>query len=266
MINQGQNGEILEQNQFMRTAIMDEDYLIVAAHVDETLESRVCNGDYVDFSRLIPRDRVQMEQDNRIELLTQNGQLSCARMDSGSGFSITSFARWEQAFRVYSNIYTQQFPQCAAELIQYNHVIHTASLTYSWSNVYAYDIDFRLHMLRHPQRSWSVILQQAWNLRLKDRHDNGDHKRASLAGGNSYNKRRDICFRFNAGCCTYGSRCKFEHKCVICGKFGHGAYNCRHLSDKPDRYHDSNDRNDRDKHHNRKQDNGKFNYSTAQKA
>ena len=61
-------------NQFMRTAIMDEDYLIVAAHVDENLERRIRNGEFVDFTRLLPRDRVQMQQDNRIELINQDGK------------------------------------------------------------------------------------------------------------------------------------------------------------------------------------------------
>ena len=41
-------------NQFMRTAIMDKDYLVVAAHVEESIEKRICNGEYVDFVRLLP--------------------------------------------------------------------------------------------------------------------------------------------------------------------------------------------------------------------
>ena len=54
-------------------------------------------------------------------------------------------------------------------------------------------------MARHPQRSWSVILQQAWNLRLKDRQDYS----GKGSGGHSNSlKRREICFRFNVGKCT----------------------------------------------------------------
>ena len=237
-------------NQFMRTAIMDKDYLIVAAHVDEVLERRIRNGEFIDFARLLPRDRVQMQQDERIELINHNGHLSCtpaSNSTSSSEFSINSFARWEQAFRVFSNIYTRQYPQKASELIQYNHVIHIAAMTYSWSNVYSYDIDFRLHMARHPQRSWSVILQQAWNLRLKDKNDSGGDRRRSSpanANGSSGGKHREICFRYNAGKCTYGSRCKFDHRCGICGKHGHGAHNCRRSNnwnrdsfDKSDKQH-----------------------------
>ena len=55
------------------------------------------------------------------------------------------------------------------ELTQYNHVIHTTSMSYIWDNVYAYDKEFRYRIARHPTRSWSVILQQAWTMLIKDR-------------------------------------------------------------------------------------------------
>ena len=239
----------ISHNNFMRTAIMDEDYLIVAAHIDEGLERRIRSGDFVDFARLIPRDRVQMLQDHRMELVQQNVFLTCAPVsESNNSNSINSFARWEQAFRVFSNIYTREYPQRAAELIQYNHVIHTAAMTYSWSNVYAYDIDFRLHMSRHPQRSWNVILQQAWNLRLKDRND--VDRRSS-----GYQRRRYICWRYNKGKCTYGDRCKFDHRCGICGKHGHGAHICkRGAGNDWDDHHKKRDKYDR---HDRRNDHGK---------
>ena len=83
--------------------------------------------------------------------------------------AITNFGKWEQAFRVFSNIYTRAYPGKASELIQYNHIIYTASCSYIWDNVYTYDREFRMHISNFPQRSWSVILQQAWSMYLKDR-------------------------------------------------------------------------------------------------
>ena len=82
---------------------------------------------------------------------------------------IGSFLKWEQAFRVYSNILTKQYPSKATELLQYNHTIHVASMSYIWENVYAYDPEFRNHISRHPSCAWNVILQQAWTMILKDR-------------------------------------------------------------------------------------------------
>ena len=134
--------------------------------------------------------------------------------------SLTNFYKWEAAFRVYANILTSKFPQKSAELLQYCHVIHTASQTYVWENVYLYDKEFRFHMSCHPQRSWSIILQEAWNLRLKDkiRHDN--------FMGKTRGKSKEICKRFNRGKCHSGVSCNYDHRCLECGKFGHGAHIC----------------------------------------
>ena len=208
-------------NQFVHSAMVDEDYLVMAAHIEEGLIRKIRAGEYVDFSKLLPRDRVHNQQDNRVELLNINGKLGCAPLVETQ--AIATFAKWEQAFRVFSDVYTREFPQRAADLIQYNHVIYTAAMSYVWNNVYAYDIDFCLHMARHPQRSWSVILQQAWNLRLRDRSNRED-------GGDRKSKKRDICWRYNRGRCTYGNKCKFDHRCGVCSKYGHGAGSCRRIS------------------------------------
>ena len=33
--------------------------------------------------------------------------------------------------------------------------------------------------------------------------------------------------RFNKGKCTAGLSCKYDHRCLECGKFGHGEHICR---------------------------------------
>ena len=147
--------------------------------------------------------------------------------DHESG-GVTNFSRWEQAFRVFSNIYMCKYPDRSSELIQYNHVTHTAALLYTWDNVYLYDRDFRFHLSRYPNRSWAVILQQAWTMRLKDlnKHDNGNQDSQGKGQG-KFKGRKDVCWQYNAGHCSYETRCKFEHRCAICNKYGHGAHNCR---------------------------------------
>ena len=93
-----------------------------------------------------------------------------------------------------------------------------------------YDKEFRLHMSRFPQRSWAIILQQAWSMRLKDRVVNRLNN--SSPGGNGYSgssrtRVNDPCRRFNRGRCNFGSSCKYEHRCSYCFKFGHSTLNCR---------------------------------------
>ena len=147
---------------------------------------------------------------------------------------INTYGRWEQAFRVFSNILTSKYPEKAPELLQYNHTIHSASTTYTWENVYAYDREFRQHVARYPTRVWNVILQLAWTMLLKDRIK-FDHRRGGGGSGgrgnqNNMNKRdKEPCRRFNKGRCTYGLSCRYDHRCSVpkCGKYGHGAHVCR---------------------------------------
>ena len=218
-------------NQVTPTAVYDEGYIVVGAHLDETIVSKISRGNYVDFGKLLPRDRVSMEDDGRMEMYVKNGRTYWAPVSFS--VSINSFARWEQAFRVYSNIYCKTNPHRAAELIEYNHIIHTVALAYVWDNVYTYDKEFRLHMARNPQQSWAMILQQAWSLRLRDRimtgntwaNTNNNSFAAAPRGGSP--KVNEPCRRFNRGRCNFGNTCKYEHRCSYCFKFGHSSVNCR---------------------------------------
>ena len=162
--------------------MVDETYMVVASHLDEAAVKKIVQGEFVDFGRLLPRDRVLLEQDERVEMVNRGGKPYFVPVKEGTASTISSFSKWEQAFRVFSDIYTRYHPQRSFELIQYNHTIHTASMSYIWDNVYLYDIDFRLHMGRHPKRSWGIILHQAWAMRLKEKLSSG----GSSGGGGSH--------------------------------------------------------------------------------
>ena len=214
------------------SSLLDKGYLLVGNYVDECTRQKVGNGEYVDFAKLMPRDRVA-DDDNRMEMVNRNGLSYWVPVADFELTAISNFSKWEQAFRVFSNIYTSYHPARAGELIQYNHIIHTASQTYIWDNVYRYDREFRIHMSKHHlNRSWAVILQQAWTMFLKDRlnytPNNSKHSNTQQGNGsNSSNSaRRKICFDFNRVSCSFGKRCKFEHRCSFCNKFGHGLLSC----------------------------------------
>ena len=219
--------------------VVDEKYLVIGNYVEDSLRQKIENGEYVDFSKLLPRDRVAFEEDQRMELVNRDGHtyfIPARGGAMGSENSISNFLRWEQAFRVYSNIYTSKNPSRASELIQYNHIIHTASMAFHWDNVYLYDKEFRIHMAMYPRRSWAIILQQAWTMRMRDRIIRREN--FGRQGGKKFSK-RDVCWRYNKGKCTYGNNCKFEHRCSECNKFGHGAHICRRANggggDRPER-------------------------------
>ena len=196
----------------------------MGSHVDDATIKQIVNHEFVDFGKLLPCDhlRVEDENDQRIELVNRNGMTYWSPVSNQDlGGLITGFGKWETAFRVFSNIYTTQYPNRAAELLQYSHVIHTASLTFTWDNVYMYDKEFHFHISKHPQCNWSVILQQAWNLRLKDKIRFDNHPGEKVKG-----KSKEICKRFNQGKCNLGLACRYEHRCLECNHFGHGIHIC----------------------------------------
>ena len=237
----------LDHNQFLHSAMVDESYMLVATHLEDTITQRIEQGQYVDFARLLPRDRVLEQEGPEYKMVIKGGQSYYVPVSEGA--TISNFNRWEQAFRVFSTIYTRVHPKRASELIQYNHIIHSISLSYTWENVYLYDKDFRVHMGQHPNRSWGVILQMSWSFRLQDkiRRNDSTFSPTSYAGNNSYSRngkpskgsnfdKVEPCRRYNRGKCTYGTSCKYEHKCLLCFKFGHPLTRCRRIvgdKDKP---------------------------------
>ena len=98
-------------------ALVDENYLVVGNYVEESIRQRIENGEYIDFARLLPRDRLALEEDNRMEVINRNGRTYFVPAIDVDSSGITNFSHWEQAFRVFSNIYKQRFPGRASELI-----------------------------------------------------------------------------------------------------------------------------------------------------
>ena len=251
----------LDRMTLLHSVVIDGGYLTVAAHVDDNLRRKILNFKYVDFVKLLPRDRINAEEDNRLTFVNKGGVPYLVPVgDSRESSGISSYAKWDQAFRVFCDIVSSKFPTKSTELIQYNHVIHTASQMYVWENVYNYDKGFRIHIAQNPFRTWSVILQQAWCMRLRDkiRLDSGSSSVVSRSPNGKHKK--DLCLCFQRGACQFGLSCKFDHRCPICNKFGHGVHICRkrtgghdrgcHERDRGDRNHcDGKDYRDGDRNH-----------------
>ena len=156
VVNNGQDNVLLACPSVSQ---IDQNYQMVDGHLEEGLRHKIQSFEYVDFSRLISRNRhPKDEEGQRLEIVNRNG-MSFLSPVTDNGLSINSYFRWEQAFRIYSNVLTSKFPQKATELFQYGHTIQTASMSYAWENVYAYDREFRQHIARNPLRTWGVILQ-----------------------------------------------------------------------------------------------------------
>ena len=85
--------------------------------------------------------------------MIKDGQTFLSPGSNDKSVKITSFRKWEQAFRMYATIYCGANPSRAREIWQYISVINTAPSSYVWDNVYNYDIIFRHLMAFNPQQS-----------------------------------------------------------------------------------------------------------------
>ena len=45
---------------------MDQDYQMIDTHVDESIKRKIQNFEYIDFSKLVSRNRMSREEDQRL--------------------------------------------------------------------------------------------------------------------------------------------------------------------------------------------------------
>ena len=138
---------------------------------------------------------------------------------------INSLAKWDQAFRIYASIYSESNPTRASEIWQYIESIHDAAKTFPWENVANYDYMFRRLMDEFPERSWAKQYIQMWNRTMCEGLYRGSNNNQRSVQ-NSSGKKEIVCWKFNKGKCSYGTACKFEHKCAYCQSYNHGSKNC----------------------------------------
>ena len=215
--------------------LLDDDYQAVEVHIDQNTILKILNGEYVDFAKLLPHERTDGDSEEKLELVSRGGNIGFVPLSEREKKCISSIMSWNTAFRVFSKIYTERYPERGTELVEYSHNIHLLAETFVWNNVYRYDREFRYHMEKHPERNWGMVLQRAWTLYLRDKiqfNTGTDQRQLKSFDNNSQKgvsskKVNKICYKYNGGKCTYGFNCKFQHKCGVCNKFGHGAHICR---------------------------------------
>ena len=70
------SGELALQprfNSYLHSAFVDEQYLAMESHVEDSLRKKIENNEYIDFARLLPRDCISLDEDQRMELINRNG-------------------------------------------------------------------------------------------------------------------------------------------------------------------------------------------------
>lgn len=201
------------------------------AHVDQLTREKVRTNLYVELYRFLPRDLDLTDEDDNLCLTSRQGKMYHVPPLDREDNTIATFKRWQTAFKVFMAVYLEEHPDRshkAIELIQYTQMIEEMTTTWIWENVFKYDKSHRRMMQTFPRRKWHVPYDIGKS-HLKVTHamnPNNNNPRFHKPGQGSKPK-KEICRNFNRGKCSYGNSCRFDHKCAICGKYGHCALNCR---------------------------------------
>ena len=120
--------QLLFSEQFHST-VVDENYTMIGSQIDQSMKDRIKRGEYVDFAKLLPHDKM-LSDEGRLEIINKGGHTFFVPALDRSSAGITGLGKWEQAFRVYSNIHLSEHHERTTQLLQYNHIICTAASSY----------------------------------------------------------------------------------------------------------------------------------------
>ena len=209
----------------------------------------------MDLEKLLIKDRFKGWSDDhhqRLEFINHEGHTFLAPINDKDS-RISGVCKWEQAFRIYTAIYSKANPHRATEIWQYVHIINTAAACYIWDNISYYDYMFHQMMSINPNRNWGKMYNQLWNLAMTTPiqhtgtgYNNHNQSWASSRGHHKQNNQNNSaghkqhtgkwkglqpCWKFNKNePCDEG--CRFDHKCSYCGNAGHSVLDCPKLHDK----------------------------------
>ena len=83
----------------MHSVVVDEEYAILGANIEESLHRKIVSNEYVDFARLIPRDRIATaDSEKRLEIVYKDGKTFFQPISERDTTVINGIYRWDQAF------------------------------------------------------------------------------------------------------------------------------------------------------------------------
>ena len=68
-LNQFNQEDLHNEEHRVYSSIIDEDYMVLTNHVDQVTQDKIKKGEYMDFAKLIPRDRVLLDEDCKMQLV-----------------------------------------------------------------------------------------------------------------------------------------------------------------------------------------------------
>ena len=65
--------DVVAAKEMIHSVLVDEEYSSVGSHLDEATVNKIKRGEYVDFAKLLPRDRLSIEEDNHLQPIFKDG-------------------------------------------------------------------------------------------------------------------------------------------------------------------------------------------------
>lgn len=201
----------------------------VSAHVDDNMRTKIQRGEFVELEKLLPKDHFK-ENGQKVKVTNCEGETYYIPQGGDPHQQgIFGYKKWAKCFRIYAEIYASANPTKAGEIFQYMDSIENAANLYVWENVARYDDLFRRQMAKFPHREWSKKYKDMYEAEMKEQLAvravlNSVKKQSANTGKKPLT---GVCWRFNKhGKCDLGAACTLDHKCDVCGKFGHSRVNC----------------------------------------
>ena len=93
----------------------DDEFVYLSSHVDKAIRDKIHNGEVdIDLSKLIIKCKLSL--DNKLEIINKEGKSFFVPATECEIPVINSFKRWEQAFHIFSGIYTKNRPERVNQL------------------------------------------------------------------------------------------------------------------------------------------------------
>lgn len=147
----------------------DDKLYQLTAHIDNATLVQIRNGEYVEFSKLLPREKITPAQDQgKFQIVDEEGKPAFAPYVPKDLYAINCFKKWELAFDIFAKIYAEFYPLRAPELLEYKHIIRRGADSFPWQHVYNYDQIFRQHAERNPGRTWAKKHLETWTNHVTD--------------------------------------------------------------------------------------------------
>ena len=163
-------GKKVPERPVLDVASIDNAYFQATSHVDKTLRDKISNGEYVELEKLLPKRRTgRVNEEDRIDIVNKDGHSFLVQTSAtDKANKIFGIKKWDEAFRIYTTIFSQHNPTRAAEIVQYANCINSAAASFQWENVVYYDETFRRQMEEHPERSWAITNSQLWTYSMRE--------------------------------------------------------------------------------------------------